>query len=122
MKFAKFSYKRYLCNLSSNIVSSKSVINNKEVIILQATLENNKAFYGEVSPLKSFSKENIDDCEKIIIDLINKNFFYNEIESIKNDLILFDDLPSLKYGIEQLIFGVETQNKDRKSTRLNSSH
>lgn len=110
MKFTKFSYKRYLCNLSSSIISSKSVMNNKDIIILQAKLENNKTFYGEVSPLQNFSKENIDDCEKIINDLLNKNFFYNNIKSIKNDLNLFDDFPSLKYGIEQLIFGVESQN------------
>ncbi len=62
------------------------------------------SFWGEASPLEGFSKETIHDVEYALTNnidkIINKEISERNIESL---LKIFDDCPSLKFGIEQIL-------------------
>ena len=80
--------------------------------------------YGEVSPLKGFSSETIEECEQNLIELIALNILADSIENLKQNLISLVKYPSLLFGLEQLILSseqneVKTNQVENKSIKLN---
>jgi len=130
VKVVHLKYKSFTFPLAQKFINSSQSFLKKEIIILRAEDENGNIAFGEVSPLPGFSKENISDCikrlEQFSINTI-KNF--NDAEQLNIELSVFDDIPSLKFGLEQVVIGLMFQNKlnyfddakFRKSIKVNGS-
>lgn len=114
MRFTDIKYKKYTFPLNPPIKNSFSTILQKDFLILRAKDNLGNYHYGEVSPLKGFSGENIEECEQNLRELISLKIFTDKIENLKLNLRSLVKFPSLLFGLEQLVLSVE-QNKERKN-------
>ncbi|MCP5062209.1 MAG: o-succinylbenzoate synthase [Ignavibacteriae bacterium] len=130
MKVVELKYKSFTFPLNQKFINSTQSFSQKKIIILRAKDENGNIAFGEVSPLPDFSKEKISDClrrlEHFSINTI-KNFNYTE--QLNDELAIFNDIPSLKFGLEQVLIGLMFQNNlnyfndlgFKKSVKVNGS-
>lgn len=122
MTFVKVTYKKYSFPLSQSFTNSNQSLTKKEVIIIKATDEYNNIHFGEVSPLPGFSNENINQCEEKLKSIISNRTLINRNLNIKNSIADIEVLPSLLFGLEQLVFKKENIKYDvkKKYVRLNA--
>lgn len=112
MRFTYFVYKKFTFLLNPPIKNSFSTFVQKDFLILKAKDNLGNYHYGEVSPLKGFSEENIEECEQNLRELIALNILADTIENLKLNLRSLVKDHSLLFGLEQLVLSVE-QNKER---------
>ena len=109
MKLVELKYQKIIFPLQNPIRISKQVINEKEVIIIVATDENGKNYFGEVGPLYGFSQETILECETQL-NIIIKNFINSDLLEIINWLTENKFATSIKFGFEQIYFSNQLEN------------
>ncbi|MEE9432118.1 MAG: o-succinylbenzoate synthase [Melioribacteraceae bacterium] len=111
MKDVELKYKSFTFPLSQKFTNSNHSFTHKEIIILKAKDERGNIAFGEVSPLPGFSKENIQDCEdrleQFSISIIQS---FNNPQKLNEELKIFDNIPSLKFGLEQVIISLMLNN------------
>ena len=111
MKFVGFKYKKYSFPLKNPLKISNQSITHKDVIIIKAEDDMGDFHYGEVAPLPGFSKENIEDCEQLLKELLSESQQI-EIDALKNRLVGFNNYPSLLFALEQLVLSCEINKSD----------
>ena len=112
MKVVELKYKSFTFQLNQKFINSTQSLFQKEVIILKAKDEKGNIAFGEVSPLPGFSKENISDCKNRLelFTFHHQKNFNNRVE-LEDELNIFNDIPSLKFGFEQMAIGLMLQNE-----------
>lgn len=113
MKESELKYSQYKFKFKSPLRISNHILSEKDTILLKYKYDNGNIYYGEVSPLFGFSAETIEQCKESLQDsekisvLIKKN---------KRNALheLYSSIPSLLFGLEQVMFSKEVQN-NRKS-------
>lgn len=105
MRFVEIKYKKFNFPFTSTIRNSSQSFNQKDIIILRAKDEFGNFHYGEVGPLAGFSSEIIDDCESEILQIIKNPI--NSVAELRELFGNFNKLPSLLFGLEQLVFSAE---------------
>ncbi len=86
--------------------SANDLINYREAIYVRLKLDGSKHFFGEISPLKGFSKETFGDCItqlqsiKPIFDNLSQFTNLTELNTFVDSLDLY---PSVRFGIEQAL-------------------
>ncbi len=110
MKFVEVTYKKFSFVLNQPFKISNRQISRKDVIIIQAKDELGKFHYGEISPLIGFSSESIDECE-CELHKIKSELLKLDLQEIKESILNLIKYPSLKFGIEQLLFSYDIKSK-----------
>ncbi|PID61386.1 MAG: o-succinylbenzoate synthase [Ignavibacteriae bacterium] len=120
MRFKSIEYKLFNFKLTFPFYNSQGLIDSKNVLLLKAKDENNNIHFGEVSPLSGFSKEKINDCVNELNYLIQNKLLFCDLSELKQNLQKLVSLPSLLFGIEQLIFSREftEQNNYSKQNKV----
>jgi len=111
MKIVELKYKSFAFPLNQKFTNSTQSFKQKEILILRAKNEKGNIAFGEVSPLPGFSKESISDCEERLTDLsFDKMDFSNNYEHLNNEINQLNDIPSLKFGFEQILISLMLYN------------
>jgi o-succinylbenzoate synthase len=103
MQIVELKYKTFSFPLNEIIKTSGQKITGKKVILLKARNSIGNVTFAEISPLKNFSKETVEECENILKKTIGDIIkFPVGLEELKIKAGTFQFFPSLKFAFEQL--------------------
>ena len=109
MTIEKFKYFPFSLKLKTPFQSSSHTITKRNGFLISVTDELQNISFGECSPLPGFSKETLEDAERILKGLqyqLNGFILGENLESVSDLLAEFHLVPSLQFALEQAIIGL----------------
>jgi O-succinylbenzoic acid--CoA ligase len=105
MKIVSVDYKIFHYNINSPIISSKSIIDKRESLLINIRFENNISITGEAAPLPKFSNESLTDVIKYLDNILPKLYGYsidNNPFNNFNFINSFCKIPSLNFALQSI--------------------
>ncbi|HPN38379.1 MAG TPA: AMP-binding protein [Melioribacteraceae bacterium] len=105
MKVISIDYEVFFYNLNSKLITSKSVIYNRESLLIKVIFDNNLIITGEAAPLPGFSKETLTDVIENLLNIIPEIKVINISLSLYEQLSYINSLckvPSLSFALQSI--------------------
>ena len=107
MKISTAHLYRYSIPLKSPVKLARTVLHQREGLILQITDDSGLSGFGEISPFPGFSRETLDEAETEISMILDCSSDGLTIDYLKNKINPAS--PSIKFGIESAIIDLESK-------------
>ena len=108
MKDLQLTYSPYTLKLKKSFFTARTEIKERKGFILRLTDPGGFEGIGDCCPFPEFGSESIEDVEKLLSDFkLKVRIDETEIEkSLNNCLGNYNNLPALRYGLEQAIINI----------------
>lgn len=113
MIIRRLKYAPINLQLKSPFKTSQQTINERRGFIIRIEDDKNRNFYGEISPLPGFSKENYTHVEnqlRTFSETVKNEFIADSLDAVLSFTRKFQLYPSVRFGLEQALINSSLEN------------
>lgn len=109
MKITDIKLFHYSLPLKSPVKLSKTTLEIREGLVIQITDDNELAGFGEIAPFPGFSREDLNQAETQVLELLSQQSKSIDCRELENNLKSF--YPSVQFGIESALLDLRSRSR-----------